>query len=29
MPSKDPAAGTLAVPAGSFDLFVEGLKRTP
>ncbi|MER6025352.1 DUF397 domain-containing protein [Streptomyces sp. NPDC001851] len=27
--SKDPAAGTLTVPAGSFALFIEALKKTP
>ncbi|MEU2714920.1 DUF397 domain-containing protein [Streptomyces sp. NPDC007205] len=27
--SKDPAIGTLAVPAGSFTLFIEALKKTP
>jgi hypothetical protein len=26
--SKDPAAGTLTVPAGSFVAFVEALKKT-
>ncbi|MFI9255994.1 DUF397 domain-containing protein [Streptomyces sp. NPDC053069] len=27
--SKDPAVGTLTVPAGSFALFVEALKTAP
>lgn len=27
--SKDPAVGTLTVPAGSFALFIEALKKTP
>ncbi|MEV6050496.1 DUF397 domain-containing protein [Streptomyces sp. NPDC052107] len=27
--SKDPAVGTLTVPAGSFTLFIEALKKTP
>ncbi|MEU9481444.1 DUF397 domain-containing protein [Streptomyces sp. NPDC048191] len=27
--SKDPAVGTLTVPAGSFALFVEALKKAP
>ncbi|MGV4989164.1 DUF397 domain-containing protein [Streptomyces sp. NRAIS4] len=27
--TKDPAARTLTIPAGSFALFVEALKETP
>jgi hypothetical protein len=27
--SKDPAIGPLTVPAGSFSLFVEALKKRP
>ncbi|MQY39536.1 hypothetical protein SRB17_75630 [Streptomyces sp. RB17] len=27
--SKDPAAGTLTVPAGSFALLIDALKKAP